>query len=470
MQYSLANSREERRNLYSVLFDYVLHQINETCITTGVNEYSDDEIQPLAALLAQTNAPEAFFISVKLGVEGIGEILRRSIASALSRYPNSERLNALLEIVAEKFDTIISSFTHLDKEFSHKIQITKSHRFMENMEGVALRNGIGLQAKHSWAILHSLLHSERISYRQNGYIWLGDLLIAEISGERDENIWSNIKYFQKKIAQAGTQDSSDTSDVPLSILLMCGLLKSKYNYIRWGFLFVLEKLLMRCKFLLDEHEMQLSNSRDLDHGKKDWHLEKANAVIDIMISALSLVFQINETDRMNILKMCDILFSQLCLRVPSATALPFGDDVQHCRNLNRTSLSKKSDSDHVFKQDAFYWDEHNKEEANRRSGYPNSYHMDHETASMAALLQGRAIVPMQLIARVPAALLYWPLIQLAGAATDDIALGVAVGSKGRGNLPGATSDIRAILLLLLIGKCTADPVAFQEVGQEQFFR
>ncbi|WJX62139.1 hypothetical protein P8452_47168 [Trifolium repens] len=52
---------------------------------------------------------------------------------------------------------------------------------------------------------------------------------------------------------------------------------------------------------------------------------------------------------------------------------------------------------------------------------------------MAALLQGRA---MQLIPRVPAALLYWPLIQLAGAATYDIALGVAFGSKGRGNLPG----------------------------------
>ncbi|WZZ78847.1 hypothetical protein YC2023_099419 [Brassica napus] len=77
---------------------------------------------------------------------------------------------------------------------------------------------------------------------------------------------------------------------------------------------------------------------------------------------------------------------------------------------------------------------------------------------------------MQLVARVPAALFYWPLIQLAGAATDKIALGVAVGSKGRGNIPGATSDIRATLLLLLIGKCTADTVAFQEVGGEEFFR
>jgi hypothetical protein len=95
VQYSLANSREERKNLYSVLFEYILHQINETCIATGVDEYSDDEIQPIASLLAQANAAEAFYISVKLGVECIGEILRRSIASTLSRYPNSERLNGV---------------------------------------------------------------------------------------------------------------------------------------------------------------------------------------------------------------------------------------------------------------------------------------------------------------------------------------------------------------------------------------
>ena len=93
LQYSLANSREERRNLFLVLFDYVLHQINESCITTGGMEYSDDEIHPLAALFSLANAPEAFYISVKLGVEGVGEILKASISSALCRYPNSERLN-----------------------------------------------------------------------------------------------------------------------------------------------------------------------------------------------------------------------------------------------------------------------------------------------------------------------------------------------------------------------------------------
>ena len=93
VQYSLSTSREERKHLYLVLFDYVLHQINETCISTGVSEYSDDEIQPIATLLALADAPEAFYISVKLGVEGIGELLRRSISTALSGYSNSERLN-----------------------------------------------------------------------------------------------------------------------------------------------------------------------------------------------------------------------------------------------------------------------------------------------------------------------------------------------------------------------------------------
>lgn len=104
IQYSLATTREERRNLYSVLFDYVLHQINEACSVAGLSEYTDDEIQPLAVRLALADAPEAFYISVKLGVEGIGEILRRSIAAALSGFSNSERLNQVgsqLKIVSE---------------------------------------------------------------------------------------------------------------------------------------------------------------------------------------------------------------------------------------------------------------------------------------------------------------------------------------------------------------------------------
>lgn len=466
----LSNSREERRNLYLVLFDYVLHLINETCLASGVSEYSDDEIQPVATLLMLAEAPEAFYLSVKLGVEGIGELLRRSISAALLTYPNGDRLNTLLEKITEKLDTFTNSFSHLDKEFGQTVQITKSYKSMKSIEDGVLGLTVAMKVKLSWATLHSLLHSERLVCRQNGYVWLGELLMEEISGDRDASIWSNIRNLQQKIALAAVNDYLVDSDVPLSIWLMCGLLKSKNSIIRWGFLFVLERLLMRCKFLLDEKALQYSSSNEAGGQLQDSsRLEKANAVIDIMSCALSLVALINETDRINILKMCDILFSQLCLKVLPATSMPFRDTIHDGKVTEYTDQNKKTDAgEHFPQQENFLWEE-SMEDMKNIFG-----HIDTpicETASMAALLlHGQAIVPMRLIGRVPAALFYWPLIQLAGAATDNIALGVSVGSKGRGNLPGATSDIRATLLLLLIGKCTADPASFQDVGGEEFFR
>lgn len=184
------------------------------------------------------------------------------------------------------------------------IQITKSYKSLKSIEDEVLENGVGMNVKVSWATLHSLLHSERSAYRQNGYIWLVELLVAEISEERGTSIWSNIRNLQRRIGLAGSQDSSIGLEVPLPICIMCGLLKSKHKFIRWGFLFVLEKLLMQCKLLLDEKELQHSSSGELvgsDH--KDNRLEKANAVIDLMSSALSLVAQMNETDHINILKV-----------------------------------------------------------------------------------------------------------------------------------------------------------------------
>ncbi|KAF5799947.1 hypothetical protein HanXRQr2_Chr07g0310341 [Helianthus annuus] len=462
----ISNSREGRRNLYLVLFDYVVHEINESCVANGISEYSNDEIQPIASLLTLADAPEALHISVKLGIEGIGDILKRSISAALPRYSNSERLNTLLEKIMEKFDALLRSLTHLDKEFSHMTELTKSYKYLESFEDGVLRNSYGLKVKLAWATLHSLLHSERAAIRENGYVWLGDLLIAEINDDGD-SIWSNIKNLQKRITLASVKDYSPELDIPLPIWLMCGLLKSKNNLIRWGFLFVLERLLMRCKFLLDENELQHSVSSET-HGKT--RLDKANAVIDIMSSALSLVAQINVTDRMNILKMCDILFSQLCLKVIPGNKSSSTDTLRNSKSFNYSVWNKKTSlMEDLPVRENFSWEP--SAETSKGGFGINANNPTSETASMAALLlQGQAIVPMQLVARVPAILFYWPLIQLAAAATDNIALGVSVGSKGGGNLPGATSDIRSTLLLLLIGKCTADPAAFKEVGGEDFFR
>lgn len=150
--------------------------------------------------------------------------------------------------------------------------------------------------------------------------------------------------------------------------------------------------------------------------------------------------------------MCDILFSQLCLRLHSPNGIALGNIKSRSNRFGNIESCKRDSVAHVPQA--------SQDKKNIC-----------ETASMAALLlRGQAMVPMQLVARVPASLFDWPLIQLAGAATDDIALDIAVGSKGGGNLPGATSDIRAALLLLLIGKCSAVPTAYLEVEGEEFFR
>ncbi|XP_072984879.1 uncharacterized protein [Typha latifolia] len=472
LEYSRANSREEKCDLFLILLDYVLHQINEACLAGGFSTYAYDEIQPLASLLTLADGPEAFYITVKHGVRGIGEVLRSSISAALQQSPDYERLNLLLDKITRKLDTTVSTFTRLDNEFSYMIRITKSYKSFSSIEDGCGDVDVALKARFSWATLHSLLHSDTSAYRHHGYIWLVELLLAEISEDTKSSIWSNIKKLQQQIGVAGSQDSS-CSEVPLPISILCGLLKSKYNFIRWGFLFVLEKFLMRCKLLLDESEVQHINHEQAVAHHCENRLDKATAVIDIMSSALGLVFQKNETDHINILKMCDMLFSQLCLRLPSTNKMPLGDLKSLGHLFGCTNKIREGDMEAHVSQRTVQNKNLCKNELPQNASINQSVEPTRicETTSMAALLlRGHAIAPMQLVARVPAPLFFWPLIQLAGAATDDIALGIAVGSTGRGNLPGATSDIRAALLLLLIGKCTADQEAFLEVEGKEFFR
>ena len=215
------------------------------------------------------------------------------------------------------------------------IQITKSYQFLDGIESGVLGHSVGMKAKLSWATLHSLLHSDRIAYRHNGYTWLGDLLIAETSEERNASVWSTIRNLQRQIALAGVHDSSISSKLPLSISLMCGLLKSRHNIIRWGFLFVLERLLMRCKFLLDENE-QHSSSSEVGQIHEDSRLEKANVVIDIMSSALSLVAQ-KETDRINILKVYISIYKYIYIYI--YILLGGGNSIPFERTLRMVSKS-----------------------------------------------------------------------------------------------------------------------------------
>uniref|UniRef100_A0ACD5XGU8 Uncharacterized protein n=1 Tax=Avena sativa TaxID=4498 RepID=A0ACD5XGU8_AVESA len=467
LEYSRANSKEEKRDLFFVLFDYVVHQINGTCLAGGLSTYTYDDAQPLASLLASADAPEAFYISVKHGVEGVGDMLTKAISAALSQSAEYEQLNVLLDKVIRKLDGTVSTFSRIDTEFAYMIEVTKSFKCFSSIKDGSENGDVACRARLCWATLHSLLHSQISSYRHHGYIWLVELLLLEVSGETDGSVWSKIQTLQEEIKDAGSQDMS-CSEVSLPICLLCGLLKSKHNYIRWGFLYVLEKFLMRCKLLLDDSDMQ---EHSVSYRSRN-RLDKAFAVIDIMSTALLLVVQNNETDHINILKMCDMLFSQLCLRLPSTNVMQMGGlqslgQLFGCTTKSIESHLKTLASHPTVGTKSFCRTETLQDTSMNQSTQST---LLCETSMAALLLKGLAIAPMQLVARVPTSLLFWPLMQLEGAASDDIALGIAVGSTGRGNIPGATSDIRSALLLLLIGKCTADQEALTEVEGNEFFR
>lgn len=170
--------------------------------------------------------------------------------------------------------------------------------------------------------------------------------------------------------------------------------------------------------------------------------------------------------------MCDMLFSQLCLRIPSTTAMHAGGLQSLGQLFGCTTKNMDSHLEILVPQQSVGNKNICRSETLQDIGINQSAQSTSlcEASMAALLLRGLAIAPMQLVARVPTSLFFWPLIQLEGAASDDIALGIAVGSTGRGNLPGATSDIRAALLLLLIGKCTADQEALKEVEGNEFFR
>lgn len=201
-----------------------------------------------------------------------------------------------------KLDSIISAFTCLDNEFLYMSQITKSYKSLNDIKYGIIEKDVNTKVKLSWSTLHFLLHSERSSYRHNGYIWLVELLLSEII-EGKMSICSSIKILQKHIICAGSQDS-DCSLVPIPVSLFCGLLNSKHNFIRWGFLFVLEKFIVRCKLILDENKLQrINNGEPVIYEQDNSRLEKANTLIDIMSCSLLLLDQKNETDRINILKV-----------------------------------------------------------------------------------------------------------------------------------------------------------------------
>ncbi|EFJ12295.1 hypothetical protein SELMODRAFT_446707 [Selaginella moellendorffii] len=411
-EYSLVSSPAAKRNLFAIIFEYLLCELRSKADVSGKKFPSQDEVQAIATALVLAGAPDSLSIAFRQRLNGVGGRLCKSIVKALDRDLANGRLNAMvLEQVAKSIDTLVDKYGTLDGEFGEMVSLILADESREDGPPVSY-----LEAR-AWAILHALLHSSRSDYRHHGYSWLNQLLVTEVEclhGRKDAS-HSNCMLTILEQAKVDPPESKTSA-----AHLLFGLLKSRRHYVRQGFLIVLEHFLSQCQ------------RRGRADDTESFPDSLPSTLVWLMSSSLWQFITANDTNRINVLQMCNLLLSQICVRSgPSAGKHDDDDKKEHNESVRDTVV----------------------------------------VSSIASLfLRDEAAAPEHLLTKMPTALFYWPLMQLAGATVDDMTLAIAVGSKGGGNVPGCASDVRAALLLLLVGKCTVEQAALDEVGGEEFFR
>ncbi|CAM6094015.1 unnamed protein product [Calypogeia fissa] len=480
-QYARAKTSEAKRNLFAVLFDYVLYGLEDKVRGSQKQFPSTEEIQAVATALCLAEASECFGFAFRQGLSGVGEALAKSIVTAMARDVTSGRLNSeFLDAVVASLDKLAASYSNPEEEFMKLLPVTMAS---EGLSSDVKNNFSQDTTRMAWSTLEFLLHSPRSSYRYSGYLWLLELLSAQMTrGGSKQNTKLKTNALQRQLGLLGKQERATGNDaseneeignqihtpaISSAVRVLCGLLKSKNPSVRRGFVLILEKVLIQCQRHGLELEYNSSCSIDGELTKQEGARntgaqDRALAMLGLMNGALWQAISANDTDHVNILQMCNMMFSQLCVNWPLSANGPMRGIPANARvdssilETQRRGLADALSGGRGLMSVA----------SGNAGGHGGS-----KFGSVAAmLLNGQAAAPKLLVANMPTALLYWPLTQLAGAATEDVTLGVAVGSRGGGNVPGGVCDVRAVLLLILIGKCTEYQVALDEVGGEEFFR
>ncbi|GBG92191.1 hypothetical protein CBR_g54636 [Chara braunii] len=306
-------------------------------------------------------------------------------------------------------------------------------------------------------------------------------------------------------------------EVSSAVRLLCGLLRTENPIVRQNFLMVLERLLMRSEwagagegseFAMGPSSGGSTTGVDGGEGQNKeasastacGPMEKPSAILGLMNAALWQLVASGNKDIVNTLQMCEIILSQLCVKQEMDTS------AQSSRTSWQGNKWKQSNDGNVssLRTASMVWRTGPNTPTSaggpnvkrggggvgsgrgqwhtRTAGHADSAGKEKQRGSresmpgsvVTAFLNGKAIVPTKLLMTMPTALLCWPLMQLAPSpspvSVEDGLLATVVGSQGGGGSEGGAGDMRAAMLLLLIGKCRESRAALEEVGGERFFR
>lgn len=99
VQYARAKTAETKQNLFAVLLDFVLQDLLQAAAISEKQPPSIEEVQAVVSALCLADAPEAFALAFRQGLQGVGESIAKSIVTAMARDVTNGRLNAQVHIV-----------------------------------------------------------------------------------------------------------------------------------------------------------------------------------------------------------------------------------------------------------------------------------------------------------------------------------------------------------------------------------
>ena len=94
LQYGRAKSSQERTNLFCVVLDSILTQMDNKLHISGNPCLGFDDIQAVVGALCLADAAESVGFALKYGLKSVGKGLFKAITAAMSRDIESGRLNS----------------------------------------------------------------------------------------------------------------------------------------------------------------------------------------------------------------------------------------------------------------------------------------------------------------------------------------------------------------------------------------
>ncbi|KAL3687227.1 hypothetical protein R1sor_013536 [Riccia sorocarpa] len=131
-EYARAKTPEAKRNLFAVLFDFVLSELEEGAVRSQKQFSGSEKIRAVATSLCLADASEYYALAFKQALPEVGKALLKSITTAMNRNVTSGRLDAqLLEDVEGALDKLGCTYAHPQEEYMELVSVTLASKGLD---------------------------------------------------------------------------------------------------------------------------------------------------------------------------------------------------------------------------------------------------------------------------------------------------------------------------------------------------